>query len=316
VAAYLLGARHAFDADHIVAVDDTVRFMLQTGKRPLGIGFFFSLGHATVVFAMTLATLSVASVVRVHLPQLQAVGANICAVVSGAFLLLIGMLNLRVLVGIVRMRRARKRGLREATGNGKDHEHLDHLLRRRGLLSRLWGGRFRQVTMESWHMYPLGILFGMGFDTASEVSLLVVTASASAQGVPVAALLSLPALFAAGMTVLDTTDGIVMAKAYGWALVEPSRKLSYNMVVTALSVVVALGVGAVTLMQLFTGMLHFNGAFVESMLHMDFALLGYVIVGTFLLAWVIAVLWWKKDGSHERNGSLRDITTPSADPSA
>ncbi len=234
--AYLFGLRHAFDADHIAAVDDTVRLMLQKRRDPLSVGFFFSLGHSTEVLGLAIGIAFAAAAVKQQLPELRQVGSLIGTGVSGIFLWVIGLLNVAVLCDILKVWRHAKAG-------SHDHAHLEELLQRRGLMNRLFRGRFNDFLAHGWQMYPLGLLFGLGFDTASEVGLLAMTAGASAGDLPIAALLSLPLLFAAGMTLMDTTDGILMAKAYNWAFVNPLRKIFYNITTTALSILVALVVG-------------------------------------------------------------------------
>jgi nickel/cobalt transporter (NiCoT) family protein len=285
-AAYVFGLRHAFDADHIAAVDDTVRFMLQKGKQPLGVGFFFSLGHSTVVLALAIGIAFAATAVKAELPQLKDMGAIIGAGVSGTFLWIIGILNLLVLLDILKIWRTAKSGTHS-------HAHLEALLQKRGLLNRLFGGRLQKLMSHSWQMYPLGLLFGLGFDTASEVGLLAMTAGASAGNLPVPAVLCLPILFASGMTVMDTTDGVLMCKAYNWAFLNPLRKIFYNITTTGLSVAVALLVGTVELMQVLIGMLGLHGRLVDLIAGLDFGILGYLIVGMFLLAWALSVGVWK-----------------------
>ena len=284
--AYMFGLRHAFDADHIAAVDDTVRFMLQKGKRPLGVGFFFSLGHSTIVLALAIAIAIAANAVKGELPQLKDIGALIGAGVSGTFLWLIGILNLLVLLDILKIWRS----ARAATHS---HEHLESLLQKRGLLNRLFGGRLQSLMNHSWQMYPLGLLFGLGFDTASEVGLLAMTAGASAGNLPLPGVLCLPILFAAGMTLMDTTDGVLMCKAYDWAFLNPLRKVFYNITTTGLSVAVALLIGSIELLQVLIGMLGLSGGFFDFVAALDFGVLGYLIVGMFLLAWGLSVAWWR-----------------------
>jgi nickel/cobalt transporter (NiCoT) family protein len=286
LAAYLFGLRHAFDADHIAAVDDTVRYLLQKGRNPLGAGFFFSLGHSTLVLLLTVAIVLAAAVVKRDLPELRDVGGLIGAGVSGAFLWLIGILNLFVLLDLLAV-------WRKARSGRHSHAHLEELLARRGLLNRLFGGRLQRVINHSWQMYPLGLLFGLGFDTASEVGLLGMTAGAAAGNLPVAAALSLPILFAAGMSLMDTTDGVLMVKAYDWALVNPLRRIFYNLTTTGLSIAVALLIGTVELLQVVIGMLGLRGPLFDRIGGVDFGALGYVIVGVFLLAWGLSVAWWK-----------------------
>ena len=285
-AAYLFGLRHAFDADHIAAVDDTVRFMLQKGKRPLGVGFFFSLGHSTVVLALGVGIALAATAVKAELPQLRNMGAIIGASVSGTFLWIIGILNLLVLLDILKVWHTAKSGTHS-------HAHLEALLQKRGLLNRLFGGHLRKLMSHSWQMYPLGLLFGLGFDTASEVGLLAMTAGASAGNLPVPAVLCLPVLFASGMSVMDTTDGVLMCKAYDWAILNPLRKIFYNITTTGLSVAVALLVGTIELLQVLIGMLGLHGGFFDFLAGLDFGMMGYLIVGMFLLAWALSVGYWK-----------------------
>jgi nickel/cobalt transporter (NiCoT) family protein len=285
LAAYLFGLRHAFDADHIAAVDDSVRFMQRKGRRPLSIGFFFSLGHSTVVLLLSIGIAYAAAVVKVHLPQLRGAGVIIGAGVSGAFLWIIGILNLLVLLDILKIWRSARSGTH-------GHAHLDELLQKRGLLNRLFAGVVRKFT-HAWQMYPLGILFGLGFDTASEVGLLAMTAGASAGDLPVPAVLCLPILFAAGMTLMDTSDGVLMCKAYDWAFVNPLRKIFYNITTTGLSVAIALFVGSIELLQMFIGTLKLRGEFFELVAALDLKLLGYIVVAMFLLAWCLSLAFWK-----------------------
>src|SRR6202043_3013958 len=250
------------------------------------VGFFFSLGHSTVVLALAIGIAFAATAVKAELPQLKDMGAIIGASLSGTFLSIIGILNLLVLLDILKIWRTAKSGTHS-------HAHLESLLQRRGLLNRLFGGRLQKLMSHSWQMYPLGLLFGLGFDTASEVGLLAMTAGASAGNLPVPAVLCLPILFASGMTVMDTTDGVLMCKAYNWAFLNPLRKIFYNITTTGLSVAVALLVGTVELMQVLIGMLGLHGRFVDLIAGLDFGILGYLIVGMFLLAWALSVGVWK-----------------------
>lgn len=296
-AAYMFGLRHAFDADHIAAVDDTVRFMLQKGKRPLGLGFFFSLGHSTVVLGLSLAIAFAATAVKQEMPLLRGIGGIVGASVSGVFLWMIGILNLLILFDILKVWRKAKAGTH-------NHAHLEQLLQQRGLISRLFGGRLSSWMEHSWQMYPLGLLFGLGFDTASEVGLLAMTAGASVGNMPIPAVLSLPILFAAGMTVMDTTDGILMSKAYNWAFLNPLRKIFYNIATTGLSIAVALLIGSIELAQVFIGMLGLRGPFYDFVARLDFGALGYLIVAMFLAAWGLSVALWKFGRMHERFGVM------------
>ena len=291
--AYMFGLRHAFDADHIAAIDDTVRFLLQKGKRPLGVGFFFSLGHSTVVLALSVAIALAAGAVVTRMPEMKEIGSLVGVTVSGAFLLLIGVLNLSVLLGIVGV-------WRQATRGTHSHQHLEGLLRQRGLMNRLFGGRLSNAIQHSWQLYPLGVLFGLGFDTASEVALVGMTAGAAAGNLPIPAVLCLPLLFAAGMSLMDTTDGVLMTKAYNWAVSNPLRKIFYNIVTTGLSVVVALVIGGIEVLQVAIRIFDLDGPFFAFVAQLDFGVLGYVIVGLFLLAWGISVAAWKFGRVEER----------------
>jgi len=297
VVAYLFGLRHAFDADHISAVDDTVRYMLQKGKQPLGVGFFFSLGHSSIVLGLAIAIALSATAVKQHLPQLQNMGGIIGASVSGVFLWIIGILNLLVLLDILKVWGQAKTGKHS-------HTHLEELLSQRGFMNRLFGGRLQKVINHSWQMYPLGLLFGLGFDTASEVGLLAITAGASAGNLPLPAVLSLPVLFAAGMTIMDTTDGVLMVKAYSWAFLNPLRKIYYNITTTGLSVAVALVIGSIELLQVMINVLDLKGPAFGYVKNLDFGVLGYVIVAIFLISWGVSVGVWKWCRLEERYGTV------------
>jgi nickel/cobalt transporter (NiCoT) family protein len=291
--AYMFGLRHAFDADHIAAIDDTVRYLLQKGKKPLGIGFFFSLGHSTIVLCLAVAIAFAASAIAQELPALKNIGGILGASVSGIFLWIIGILNLLVLVDILGVWNKAKTGTH-------DHHHLEELLSKRGLVNRLFGGRVQKLLNHSWQMYPLGLLFGLGFDTASEVGLLAMTAGASAGNLPIAAVLALPILFAAGMSLMDTTDGVLMSKAYNWAFLNPLRKIFYNITTTSLSIVVALVIGTIELLQVLIHMLDLHSPLFDFVGGLDFGMLGYVIVGLFLAAWGLSVALWKFGRMEER----------------
>lgn len=287
VLAFGLGLRHAVDADHIAAIDNVTRKLMQEGKRPVAVGFFFSLGHSTVVIAAT-AALSVAAVaVQRDLPQLQSVGGIIGTLVSALFLYLIAALNLLVLLDIVRAFR------RVTRGGAYDAAEVESYLAQRGLLGRFFGPLFKLIS-HSWNMYPLGLLFGLGFDTATEVGILSLGAVAATSGMPVVYVLLLPLLFTAGMSLADTTDGIMMLGAYGWAFVKPVRKLYYNLNITLISVLVALLVGTIELLQIVSMELGLNGpvwSFVDSTL--DLSNLGYFIVGIFVAAWLASTIIYR-----------------------
>lgn len=298
--AYMFGLRHAFDADHIAAVDDTVRYLLQQGQTPLGVGFFFSLGHSTVVLLLATLLILAAAMIKQQWPELQSIGGLIGTSVSGLFLWLIGLLNLVVLLDLLKV-------WGQARTGTHSHDHLEQLLAQRGLMQRLFGGRLRRLVTRSWQMYPLGLLFGLGFDTASEIGLLGMTAGASASDFPIGAALSLPLLFAAGMTMMDTSDGVLMVKAYNWAFVNPLRKIFYNLATTALSVVVALVIGTIELLQVLIEPLRLRGPVFERIAALDLGALGYVIVGLFAAGWLVAIAAWKFGRIEQRYGRLHPL---------
>jgi nickel/cobalt transporter (NiCoT) family protein len=283
---YGLGLRHAFDADHIAAIDDTARFLLQKRKDPLPVGFFFSLGHSTIVLVMAVAVATAARHVRHVMPQLESYGGVIGPLFCGIFLWFIGLLNLPILLEMVHLRHmARSRTYQE--------DHLDELLAQRGLMRRILGNRLQNLINHSWQTLPVGLLFGLSFDTASEIGLLALAARLAAQTVPMLASASLAVLFAAGMSLMDTADGIFMVKAYSWAFSSPLRKIYYNITTTSLSVAVALLVGTIELMRVALCELKFRGRFVDGLATLDFASLGFVIVALFVLGWACSMFIWK-----------------------
>jgi high-affinity nickel-transport protein len=297
--AYTFGLRHAFDADHIAAIDNTTRKLLQDGRKPVGVGFFFSLGHSTVVFiiaaALGLTVKWIVDGVAGNGGQLKTVGGMLGTVVSGGFLVLIGVLNLVVLLDIVRVYRRLKAG-------GYDHKSLELDLTAGGVMSRIFGRLFR-VIRHSWQMYPIGFLFGLGFDTASEVAILAISAGAAAKGLPFVAVIALPLIFAAGMSLMDTADGAFMAKAYSWAFTSPIRKVFYNLTMTSLSVFVALFIGGMELMQALIRAFGLKGGVFNAIASFDLiGRAGYFIVAAFVLAWVAALLIYKARRIDERWG--------------
>src|SRR5438067_8387265 len=303
VTAYTLGLRHAFDADHIAAIDNTTRKLMAEGKRPLGVGFFFSLGHSTIVFALALLLAlglrTLGSQVDHGDSVLHHVTGLIGTSISGAFLYLIAALNIAILVGIARML-AQTRAGRELDG-----AELERQLGARGLMSRILRPVSARVS-ESWHMYPVGMLFGLGFDTASEVALLFLAGGAASSGLPVYAILCLPVLFAAGMSLLDTIDGSFMNFAYGWAFSKPARKLYYNLMITGLSVAVALLVGSFELASVATSELGLRGGLWDWISGGDLNTVGYLVVGMFVLTWALALAVWRFARIEERwSGAVR-----------
>jgi high-affinity nickel-transport protein len=303
--AYTLGMRHAFDADHISAIDNTTRKLMADGKKPMSVGFYFSLGHSSIVFALSFLF---ALGIRALNGQVESGGSGLHDVtgwigtgVSGTFLYVIAGLNIVILVGILRV----FRGLRSGTF---DEAELEQQLNARGLMSRVFG-RFTNAVREPWHMYPIGALFGLGFDTATEVGLLFLAAGAAGAGLPFYAILCLPILFAAGMSLLDSIDGACMNVAYGWAFSRPVRKLFYNIAVTALSIAVALVIGTIELAGLISQHLNARGAFWLWVQGIDINTLGFIIVGLFVLTWALALAIWRFAHIEER-WELRVTSTP------
>ncbi len=287
--AYTLGMRHAFDADHIAAIDNTTRKLMGQGKRPLSVGFWFSLGHSSIVFGLcallAFGIKSLAGQVESDDSTLHTATGLIGVSVSGVFLILIGLINLGAFNGILKVFRRMRHG-------EYDEAELERQLDRRGFMNRILGRVTRAVT-KPWHMYPVGLLFGLGFDTATEVSLLVLAGGAAAFSLPWYALLVLPVLFAAGMSLLDTIDGSFMNFAYEWAFSKPVRKIYYNLTVTGLSVIVALVIGVIELVGLLGEKLDVTSGPVAWVGELDLNLVGYAIVGLFVVTWAGALAFWK-----------------------
>jgi high-affinity nickel-transport protein len=283
--AYAFGLRHAFDADHIAAIDNVTRKLMQEGRRPVGVGLFFSLGHSTIVVALSIAIAVTATALQDRFDAFKSFGGVVGTLVSALFLFGIALANILVLISVYRTFRTVKNGGRFI------EEDLDLALANRGLLGRLFRRFFRMIE-RSWQMYPLGVLFGLGFDTATEVGLLGISATQASQGLSIWSILVFPALFTAGMTLIDTTDSILMLGAYGWAFVKPIRKLYYNMTITAVSVIVAVVVGGLETLNLIGDQLGLTdgGGFWGAIgdLNDNFGVLGYVIVGIFIAAWAIS----------------------------
>jgi nickel/cobalt transporter (NiCoT) family protein len=288
--AYSFGLRHAFDADHIAAIDNVTRKLMQDGGRPVGVGLYFSLGHSTIVIALTIAIAVAATAMEDRFEAFKTFGAVAGTIVSALFLFAIALANVGVLISVHRAFRTVRDGGRFV------EEDLDRALANRGLLGRVFGRVFR-VVGASWQMYPVGVLFGLGFDTATEVGLLGVSAATAAQGLPIWSILVFPALFTAGMTLLDTSDSVLMLGAYGWAFIKPIRKLYYNMTITAASVVVALVVGSLETLNLIGDQLGLtdDGGFWGAIgtLNDNFGALGYIIVAIFLVAWIVSLVVYR-----------------------
>ncbi len=304
VLAYTLGMRHAFDADHIAAIDNTTRKLMAEKKRPLSVGFFFSLGHSSIVFLLAvLLNFGIRNLdkqVRSGSSGLHQWTSVVGTSVSGFFLYLIAGLNIVILVSILRV-------FRDLRSGKFDNDELDEQLNKRGLMNRLLGGFARKIDT-SWKMYPVGLLFGLGFDTATEVALLVLSGTAVASGLPFYAILSLPILFAAGMCLFDTLDGCFMNFAYGWAFSKPIRKVYYNLIITGLSVAVAFVIGTIEIVGLLSTEFHLHGAFWKTMANFNINRAGFIIVAMFVVTWLVALAIWRFGRIESRWDRSADLT--------
>ena len=294
--AYALGLRHAFDADHISAIDNTTRKLMSDGKRPVSVGFFFSLGHSTVVFVLAflfaIGIRTLGGQLATSDSTLHEATTWIGTGVSATFLYLLAALNMVILCGIIKV-------FRELRSGRFDEAELERQLRSRGLMNRLFG-RFANAISEPWQMYPVGLLFGLGFDTATEIALLFLAAGAAGAGLPFYAILCLPILFAAGMSLMDTIEGTFMNFAYEWAFAEPVRKVFYNLTITGLSVAVALVIGTIEIGGLLATKLNVHGELFNWLQHISINTLGLIIAGMFLATWTIAVAVWRLGGERWR----------------
>jgi nickel/cobalt transporter (NiCoT) family protein len=295
--AYGFGLRHAVDADHIAAIDNVTRKLMQEGKRPVAVGFFFAMGHSTVVILAVAALAVTASMMEGRFEALKNLGGVFGTSVSALFLLTIAAANVLILRSVwITFQKVRR-------GGSYVEEDFDLLLNNRGLLSRLFRPLFRLINT-AWHMYPLGFLFGLGFDTATEIGLLGISATAAAKGLSVWSIMVFPALFAAGMSLIDTTDGVLMLGAYQWAFIKPMRKLYYNLVITAVSVVVAVLIGGIEALGLIGDQLGLSGWFWDSIgaLNDNLNGLGFVVIGIFVVAWAASVVFYRYAGLDEHEG--------------
>jgi high-affinity nickel-transport protein len=286
--AYGFGLRHAVDADHIAAIDNVTRKLMQEGKRPVSVGLYFSLGHSTVVILASAAVAITAITFSNQFAGIRAIGGVIGTVVSSLFLLLIALMNIIIFCNIYKT----FQGVR--AGQTCEDDELNILLCGRGLLSKIFWPLFAMIR-KSWHMYPLGFLFGLGFDTATEVGVLGISAAAAGNRLPIWSIMVFPALFTAGMSLVDTTDGILMLGAYGWAFIKPVRKLYYNMTITFVSVIVALLVGGIEALGLVANQFNFGGSFWSAVgrLNDHFGVLGFLIIGVFVLSWAVAAMIYR-----------------------
>jgi len=286
--AYTFGLRHAVDADHIAAIDNVTRKLMQQGQKPVGVGLYFSLGHSTIVFGLSIAIALTSVAIKDHFNSFASIGGIVGTSVSAFFLLAIAIANIFILISVYRTFKHVK------NGGAYVDEDLNLILAKRGFFGRIFRNLFRLVN-HSWQMYPVGFLFGLGFDTATEVGLLGISATAAAKGLPIWSILVFPTLFTAGMALIDSTDSILMLGAYGWAFVKPIRKLYYNMTITFVSIVVALLIGGIEALGLIGDQFALKGAFWEMMdsLNDNFGTIGFVIIGVFVASWMASLLIYR-----------------------
>ncbi|GAB3628362.1 HoxN/HupN/NixA family nickel/cobalt transporter [Pandoraea terrae] len=282
--AYTFGLRHAVDADHIAAIDNTTRKLMQTGRRPVSAAFFFAVGHSTIVILLSLGVAFAASSIEGHFDELKSIGGVIATSVSATFLLVLAIVNVQILFSVIQTFRRVKRG------EALVEEDLDILMNKSGVLSRIFRPLFKLVT-RSWHMFPLGFLFGLSFDTATEVALFGISATQATRGMSVETIFVFPTLFMAGMTLIDTADGLLMLGAYGWAFRRPTRKLFYNITITFVSVVAAVLIGGIEVLALSAQQFQLKGVFWDFIGRMsdNFGMIGYLVVGLFIVSWLVSV---------------------------
>jgi high-affinity nickel-transport protein len=289
---YVFGLRHGVDADHIAAIDNTTRKLMQENQSPFTVGMWFSLGHSTIVVALIVGLVFITRTIIGHIRVLQSAGAIIGTTVSGVFLLLIGMVNTVIVLGIYRIYTGLKRGK-------MNRNELESLLDNRGFLNRYFRPLFR-IVRKPWQIYPIGVLFGLGFDTATEVALIAISVGIGVtSAVPVWMILVLPFMFTCGMVLIDTTDGVTMRVAYGWAFMNPLRKIYYNLTVTIISVLVALAIGSIELLQVIAGELRLTGAFWDWLVGLDFESIGFGIIVIFVASWLVSTAIWRFRGLSE-----------------
>ncbi|HYK93671.1 MAG TPA: HoxN/HupN/NixA family nickel/cobalt transporter [Thermoplasmata archaeon] len=284
ILAYVFGLRHGVDADHIAAIDNTTRKLLQDGKRPLAVGTWFSLGHSTIVVALIVLLVVATQQVQAAIPALKTSGSLIGTTVSGTFLFLIGLINVVIVLEVYRLFQGLKRGQ-------YDEERLEEQLSKRGFMNRYFGRLFRVVERPR-QVYPIGVLFGLGFDTASEIALIAISVTV-ASSVPLVAVLILPLLFTCGMVLVDTTDGLTMRLAYGWAFLKPIRKIYYNLTVTVISVLVAFVIGGIELLGVLSSELGLRGGFWSLLSALSFEDVGFAIIGVFVVTWGVAAAYYR-----------------------
>ena len=296
IIAYIFGLRHGLDADHIAAIDNTTRKLMQGKQRPFTVGLWFSLGHSTIVVGLIIGLVFATKLIVAQVPVLQQTGAIIGTAVSGLFLWLMGIVNLMIVFSIYNAFKEMKKGK-------MNHAELDRLLEERGFMNRYLRPLFR-IVKRPWQMYPIGVLFGLGFDTASEIALIAVSVGIGVSSVvPLWMILVLPFMFTCGMVLVDTSDGIAMRVAYGWAFLNPIRKIYYNLTITVISVLVALVIGTAELLQVLASELNLTGAYWSWLTRLDFETIGLGIVMIFLLSWLVSFAVWKRGGFDRSSGS-------------
>jgi high-affinity nickel-transport protein len=286
IVAYVFGLRHGVDADHIAAIDNTTRKLMQEGKRPYTVGMWFSLGHSTVVVALILAVIFATRAVTTNIAGLQSAGAVIGTLVSGSFLWIIGLMNVAIVIGLYKVFRTLKQGK-------MNQKELDTLLENRGFMNRFFRPLFKMIS-KPWHIFPVGLLFGLGFDTASEIALIAISVGVGVStSIPIYYVLILPLLFTCGMVTVDTADGVAMRLAYGWAFLNPMRKIYFNLTVTVTSVLVAWAIGSVELLQVLANELNLSGLFWSWLGTLNFEMIGVGVIGIFLVSWLVSYSVWQ-----------------------
>src|SRR5665647_2053494 len=286
IVAYVFGLRHGVDADHIAAIDNTTRKLMQEGKRPYTVGLWFSLGHSTVVVALIIALIFATRAVATNIPALQSTGAVVGTLVSGSFLWIIGFINAVIVIGIYKIFQTLKQGK-------LNQQELDNLLEKRGFMNRFFRPLFKAIS-KPWHIYPVGLLFGLGFDTASEIALIAISVGIGVStNIPLYYVLILPLLFTCGMVTVDTADGVAIRVAYGWAFLNPVRKIYYNLTVTVISVLVAWAIGTIELLQVLSTELNLNGLFWSWLNTINFEMIGFGIIGIFIMSWLVSFGYWR-----------------------
>jgi len=298
---YVFGLRHGVDADHIAAIDNTTRKLMQENKRPLTVGTWFSLGHSTIVVGLIIALVFATRAISASVPELQSAGNTVGTMISGGFLWIIGLVNIAIVIGVYRIFKTMKEGK-------VDQTEMDKLMENRGFLNRYFHPLFK-IVKKPWQIYPIGVLFGLGFDTATEVALIAISVGVGVStNIPIYYVLILPLLFTCGMVLVDTTDGVLMRVAYGWAFLNPLRKVYYNLTVTIISVMVAWVVGSIELLQVLSAELNLSGGFWLWVNGLNFEAIGYGIVGLFVVSWVVSMAYWRFNRFEQKYSNMMAVS--------